>query len=276
MCRIAAFPPNFPREEALEILANFENRNTDGTGSAYLRDGKFIVEKWPKPFSKVVGRHQFLGHMPYDGWTIAHLRAASHGENLKQNTHPFLIGPWAFIHNGIWSEHNLVRLALSDRITMEGDTDSEVAGHFWNIIGPKKFAETVDFGGVFMGLHKNGNLWVAKTSGDLEVLALKHDQVVLASEFDRQKYEHTVEAVHGWYSFNKKGEYMKHKENKSSWSRGYPYTGSSSYFGGRSSTGGRARVVAGYPSSFDHDEDWRNERSIPNSHWMRDGSYSGD
>jgi hypothetical protein len=255
--------------EALEILANFENRNVDGTGSAYVRDGKFVVDKWAKPFTTIIKTKSFLAHMPYDGWTIAHLRAASHGDNLKQNTHPFIIGPWAFIHNGIWSEHNLVRLALSKQVTMEGDTDSEVAGHLWNIIGPKKFSENIDFGGVFMGLHRDGSLWVVKTSGDLEIKALKQNKVLLASEFDKQKYEEVVESLYGWYYFNKHGEYVKHKENKSSWNRGYPYTGSGAYGGGfgKSHTASKARVVT-HPGCSNHSEEWRNEHSVPNSHWM--------
>ena len=236
MCRIAAFPPGFPRVEALEILLSFENRNTDGTGSAFVRDGKFVVEKWAKPFSQVVERKPFLAHMPYDGWTIAHLRAASHGENLKENTHPFIAGNWAFIHNGIWTEHNLVRLALSKQIKMHGSTDSEVAANFWNIIGPKKFSEAIEFAGVFMGLHSNGDLWVVKTSGDLKVKALKKDRVLLASEFDREKYEETVEALHGWYHFDANGKYVSHKECKRSWHIGYPY-GNQSYRGDRFSNG---------------------------------------
>lgn len=274
MCRIAAFPPNFPRVEALEILRNFENKNTDGTGSAYLRDGKFVIDKWAKPFSSIVKSKSFLSHMPYNGWTIAHLRAASHGENLKENTHPFQIGPWAFIHNGIWSEHNLVRLALSRQVKFQGQTDSEVAGHFWNIIGPKKFAEAIDFGGVFMGLHRDGSLWVVKTSGDLEIKALKGERVVLASEFDRSKYEHTVEALHGWYNFGKDGQYIKHKENKTSWSRGYPYTGGSAYsrsFGGESSSHhfgeDSSRVTCGYPCSDHRSQDYSEVRRS-NHDWM--------
>ena len=231
MCRIAAFPPNFPRIQALEILANFENRNTDGTGSAYVKDGRFVVDKWAKPFSTVVKNKPFLGHMPYNGWTLAHLRAASHGDNAKENTHPFIIGPWAFIHNGIWSEYNLVKLALSRQVKFEGDTDSEVAGHLWNIIGPKKFAENVDFGGVFMGLKANGELWVAKTSGDLEIKALRGERVLLASEFDKQKYDNVVEALHGWYHFNDEGKYVAHKEDKEAWSSGYPYRGASAMCG---------------------------------------------
>lgn len=246
MCRIAAFPPGFSRDEAIEILANFENKNTDGTGSAYIKDGKFVIEKWARPFSSVIKRKPFLTHMPYnDGWTIVHLRAASHGGNCKENTHPFVVGPWAFIHNGIWSEHKLVRLALSKAVDFEGETDSEVAAHFWNIIGPKKFAESVDFGGVFMGLNIRGDLWVAKTSGDLEIKALPQKQVLLASELSLQNYEGKVDALNGWYHFNSKGEYVKHKENASRWSSGYPYRG------------GASVGVSSHHDYDSHYDDWR-------------------
>ena len=267
MCRIAAFPPGFSRTEALKILANFENKNTDGTGSAFVRDGKLVVNKWAKPFSSIVRTKSFLSHMPYDGWTIAHLRAASHGDNLKQNTHPFVVGPWAFIHNGVWSEYNLVKLALSKQVKMEGETDSEVAAHLWNIIGPKKFAEAIDFGGVFMGLHRNGELWVVKTSGDLEIKALRQERVLLASEFDPSIYNGCIEALHGWYHFDKHGKYLKHKENKDSWSSSYSYTGGGGSCYGASFGGkGSRNKSTGYVG-----EDWRgDDRYFSNHHFSGD------
>lgn len=236
MCRLAAFPPNFPRNEALSILANFEGGNTDGTGSAYVRDGKLIVDKWAKPFSKVVKQKPLLAHMPYNGWTIAHLRAASHGIPCKENTHPFVAGPWAFIHNGCWADYKLVKLALSKFVNFTGDTDSEVAANLWNLVGPKKFAQDIDFGGVFMGLNLDGSLWVVKTSGDLEIRALTENRVLLASEFNRERYDNAVEAFHGWYQFNSLGEYVKHKETRESWQRGVPYnTGESTRNNGEAS-----------------------------------------
>jgi hypothetical protein len=259
MCRVAAFPPGFPRKEALEILANFENKNIDGTGSAYVNDGQFVVEKWAKSFSSIIKTKPFLSHMPCDSWTIAHLRSASHGENVKQNTHPFIVGPWAFIHNGIWSEYNLVRLALSKQVKMVGDTDSEVAAHFWNIIGPKKFSEVVDFAGVFIGLHRNGELWVVKTSGDLEIQALDKERVLLASEFDYQKYGGSIEALHGWYHFDKDGKYLKHKANEDSWNN------SCSAYGGNLSSANRSRATDGVLG-----EDWRSDRYFSNHHLRRD------
>jgi hypothetical protein len=265
MCRIAAFPPGFARNQALEILANFENKNTDGTGSAYVKDGRFVVDKWAKPFSWVVKNKPFLAHMPYDGWTLAHLRAASHGDNAKENTHPFIIGPWAFIHNGIWSEYNLVKLALSRQVKFEGDTDSEVAGHLWNIIGPKKFAENIDFGGVFVGLKANGELWVAKTSGDLEIKALRGERVLLASQFDNRKYDNTVEALHGWYHFDRDGKYVTHKEDKETWSSGYPYRGASGHFNGSGFT-----QLSRREASLGLGRDWREQQVMNQHNWDGD------
>ena len=268
MCRIAAFPSQFPRIEALKILANFENKNTDGTGSAYVKNGQFIIDKWAKPFSLVVKRRPFLSHMPYDGWTIVHLRAASHGDNTKENTHPFVVGPWSFIHNGIWSEYNLVKLALSRQIKFEGDTDSEVAANLWNIIGPKKFSENIDCGGVFMGLKNNGDLWVVKTSGDLEIKALNKEKVLMASDLDKGIYENTVDALHGWYHFNNNGEYISHKEGKQSCSSGYPYgkVGGTKYISSSNSfvTTDRERnvILSG--------EEWLNELSVSHHCWDGD------
>lgn len=210
MCRLAAFPPKFPRQEALDILTNFENGNIDGTGSVFVENGSFVVNKWPKPLKTVIKHHSFLDHMPYDGWTVAHLRSASHGGNSLHNTHPFVVGPWAIVHNGMWDDYKIVKLAMGDRIKTIGETDSEVAAHLWNQSGPKKFAKTLESGGVFMGLNLNGELWVVKTTGDLEIKAIE-DRLLLASDLDYKKYDNCVKAFSGWYRFDSNGKYIKHK-----------------------------------------------------------------
>jgi len=211
MCRLAAFPPNFARADAIEILKNFENNNVDGTGAAWIEDGKFVVEKYPKPLSKVLHRHRsFLDHMPHNGWTIAHLRAASHGNISGVNTHPFVANNFVVCHNGVFSEHKIVRLALGNRVKFQGETDSEAAAQLISTVGPKKFSENVDFSGVFLALNLKGDLWVIKTSGQLEIEALKHNRSLLASQFDPTVYEKSVEANVGWYHFDKDGRYIKH------------------------------------------------------------------
>jgi len=209
---MAAFPPNFPRAEALEILKNFENNNTDGTGAAWIEGKKFVVERYPKSLTKVIRKHRFLHHMPHPGWTIAHLRAASKGDVSLVNTHPFVAGKFAVCHNGTFSEFKIVKLALGNRVKFEGETDTEAAAHLISVAGPKRFSETIDFSGVFLALNIRGDLWAIKTSGDLEIQALPKDKVVLCSKFNPSEYPGSDEAQVGWYHMDNEGRYIKHKK----------------------------------------------------------------
>ena len=225
MCRLAAFPPNFPRKEALAILKNFEGHNEDGTGYTYINDGKFVTVKWPKSLSYLLKRDEdLLRHMPHNGWTIAHLRAASHGANTYENTHPFEIGKdWAICHNGVWSDNEIVKIALAPYIKFKGETDSEVACHLINNMGPKKFAMDVDGGGVYLALNLDGTLWVTKTSGDLVLNTLEDKRILLASDLDIEKYTYG-DAFDGWYHFDKNGKFLSSKAKPSIYTTygGYP------------------------------------------------------
>jgi len=209
------FPPGFPRNKALEILLAFEKNNTDGVGSAYLKNGGFVIDKYPCSLGKILSKRiPFLEHMPHNGWTIAHLRAASHGNNKKVNTHPFLVGKWAIMHNGIWSEYNVVKLALEKTIKFQGETDSEVAAHLINTAGPLRFMEEAD-GGVFVGLKKNGELHVMKTSTTSDLALSPWRNVnLLASELSFIKYRETEEKPAGWYKFNADGILVNQKKKK--------------------------------------------------------------
>jgi len=179
MCRIAAFPPGFARDDALKILSEMEGCNRDGVGSAYVRqDGKFMTYRFPDSLTSLLKTpNKFLDHMPYNGWTIAHLRLGTHGENTIDNTHPFVVGEWAVVHNGVWSEYRAAKLALSRSVRFKGETDSEVAAHLINVLGPKKFASEILCAGVFLALRRDGSLWVLKTSGMLEYI--KHNNSTL-------------------------------------------------------------------------------------------------
>ena len=132
MCRLAAFPPMFPRDKALEVLHRIEGSNTDGIGSAYVKNGEFVVDKYPVGITQLETKYnEFLSHMPYDGWTIAHMRAASHGEVCDRNTHPFITQnkEWCICHNGVWSDYKITKMVLKSvcKIDFNGETDSEVA-----------------------------------------------------------------------------------------------------------------------------------------------------
>jgi hypothetical protein len=215
MCRLAVFPPHFEQDRALEILLEMEGGNLDGVGSAHIgADGNFSIKKFPTSLSKIMEKGTpFLDHMAgegHDGWTIAHLRAKSHGEVAMKNTHPFVINDtWAFAHNGVWSDYSIVKLALSKTVKFEGETDTEVAGHLFAIGGARAFCDTIDASGVFLGLRKDGALYVVKTSGSLEFDELADKRIVGASELKRGEYPKNETVQTGWYYFNKAGKLIK-------------------------------------------------------------------
>ena len=209
MCRLLACPPNFSRDKAIEILKNFEKTNTDGLGYCYVKDGEFQHKKWPTSLTKILEKDEagFLDNMPHNGWTIVHLRAASHGGNRTVNTHPFFLNDWGMIHNGIMDGEAAIRELLEmSGTTFTGKTDSEVALHLLDKFGPRKFSKVVQNSGVFMGLKKNGELWVVKTSGCLEFKIID-GAYLMASEFDILKWS-SREVKDGWFHFNNKGELM--------------------------------------------------------------------
>jgi predicted glutamine amidotransferase len=223
MCRLASFPKNFNRLEALDILLEFEKNNTDGFGYTYLdENNQFVTKKWALSLSTLLKRkYPILSHMPHSlGWTICHLRAASCGIVRKENSHPFEVsgkeGDWAICHNGHFGDHRLLRLAMGSFLDFQGDTDSEVSANLIANIGPKKFSENIDSGGVYLCLKRDGTLFAIKTTymGDLKASDLENRQFVLASTLDYKKYHKQTEMSRGWAQFNKNGEYITSKKKE--------------------------------------------------------------
>lgn len=198
MCRLAAFPPGTKKDFAVWIMEEMVGGNTDGFGVSYLKSGVFVVDKTPKSFKDLLakGNIKQFNHMPHNGWTIAHVRAKTHGQVEYRNTHPFVLKNYAFCHNGVFTDSDKIRKWIkyfgSDNVKWQGDTDSETVGHVLDTVGLDKVDDIITFGGVYLGLHKSGELHVYKTSGDLEVAYLekndkgdlKEDGIVcLASDF---------------------------------------------------------------------------------------------
>jgi hypothetical protein len=212
-------------------------------GSAYVKDGKFVVDKHPVSLTELLTLdHPFLSHMPYEGWTIAHLRAASHGDIAYRNTHPFTVGgtgdrtkgegEWCIAHNGIWTDYAVAKLALSKFVKFHGETDTEVAAELINLVGPAKFAEEISWGGVYLCLNKSGDLWVAKTSGDLEGFVRSDKTMLLASALDMNKYRRWFDFDSGWYHYNKHGKHVSEKVKEPTPTRMYDpraYSGHTNY-----------------------------------------------
>lgn len=185
MCRLAAFPPGTPMEFAHEIVSDFAGGNEHGTGVAYLKGKSFVIQKYPVSYAEcVTKKHPLFGHMPHDGWTIAHVRYATHGEKTYANTHPIIRGHSAVCHNGIFSGTPLIKAALNKSVKWQGETDSEVGAYMLNSLGPDEFYKAMPSGaGVWLALNRDGSLSVSKLSGDLEMIQNEKEQIVIASQF---------------------------------------------------------------------------------------------
>lgn len=229
MCRLAIFPGGTSRKEALAVLDNMVGTNLDGTGEAYIEDGKFIVNKYGYSLYKVLRKGKpFLNNLQSrKGITICHLRAKSIGQVSKENAHPYisLNGRIASMHNGTVPRSE-IRLLLAYLQSCEGfnsSTDSSAAGEVISRISMKNFIDIVDFCGVFVSLNINGSLDIGKTNGDL-ALHLKEDGTCLiASELDDDKYKKTIEMSRGWFKFDNNLRYITHKTKSYSWQGGGEY-----------------------------------------------------
>ena len=188
--------------------------NKDGVGSAYVGDdGKFTCFRYPGSLRSLLEDEtqsaKFLAHMPHNGWTIAHMRMGTHGENTYNNTHPFVAGEWCVVHNGVWGDYTGAKLALSKSVRFTGETDSEVAAHVINIIGPKKFALDAS-GGVYLSLNRDGTLWVSKTSGTLD--RLEYNNITLLASDLPNNIKQVRPVPNGWYRYQANGKLASKKE----------------------------------------------------------------
>lgn len=208
MCRILVVPTNFSYKETIDILIDMEKGNTDGFGYCYLNENKeFVVRKYASSLSQLLKRKiPILEHLPYNrGATLIHLRSASIGTVNRDNSHPYLTGHYCTVHNGTWHQHKIAKLCLAPRINFVSDTDSEVAAHLIELIGPRKFSEEMDFGGVFVSMKDTGDIYIAKVSGSISTHRMKNGQGIIASDFEWEKYKNR-DLEDGYYRMDPDGK----------------------------------------------------------------------
>lgn len=236
MCRLIALPPGTPSETAHELVSHFVRGNDDGVGEAFVVKGDFKINKYPYSYHEAVTKKDALfKHMPYDGWTIAHVRLATHGEHTWVNTHPFIKGDVAVVHNGVFGAHSIIKAALGGSVKWSGDCDSEVAAYLLSKLGPDKFfQEMPKFSSVYLGLNRDGSLDAVKLgSGDLKIYRRENDTFILASEFPFSKpWYDSRECAEGVLSLDKDGHATNFKfENRESRRERYEGYYSSRYTG---------------------------------------------
>ena len=139
MCRLYGFTANEPTQvecslvsaqNALRVQSDRDGRgrrNADGWGIATWAGERVDVARSAHP---AFADRRFADHASASRsrGTVAHVRAATVGSVLIDNTHPFTYGPWAFAHNGTLPGHQELRPALLEEAlgVPSGSTDSEL------------------------------------------------------------------------------------------------------------------------------------------------------
>lgn len=158
-----------------QALANAaEERGTDAAGISYIKDGKVVIFKRPKPAHKI--------HFNAPDSTTAvmgHTRLTTQGnQKFNQNNHPFYgyaDKNFAFAHNGIL--HNDVELRKEKHLPDTNiETDSYVAVQLieqqkkLDFNSLKNMAETVQGNFTFTVLDEDNSLYIIKGNNPMCLL----------------------------------------------------------------------------------------------------------
>lgn len=100
------------------------NEHRHGWGIAYLKAGKFRLEKSTLPANKDASFNA-LSQALKSNIFITHIRKKKFGKLDLRNNQPFLKGKWVFAHNGVIKNYKKA-LSLVNVRCLKGDTDSEL------------------------------------------------------------------------------------------------------------------------------------------------------
>jgi glutamine amidotransferase len=147
MCRLYGFRANEPTkvectlvyaQNALMVQSREDvsgRGNAHGWGIATYEDHCPHVER--QAWAAYQGEHfRRAAARIFSQQVLAHVRRATVGAPRIENTHPFVDGPWAFIHNGTVPGFDRLRPRLLQQLSQErrdairGDTDSEHVFHY--------------------------------------------------------------------------------------------------------------------------------------------------
>lgn len=112
--------------EAPDSLAAQSRRNPDGTGLAYFDpEGRPVLDKEPLPAYADTAFKREARHVSSRTF-VSHIRFATIGDPVVENTQPFALDGRVFAHNGVIEGLDLLERRLADDLPLvRGDTDSE-------------------------------------------------------------------------------------------------------------------------------------------------------
>ena len=158
-----------------QALANAaEERGTDASGISYIKDGKVVIFKRPKP------AHKVRFNIPENTVAVmGHTRLTTQGnQKFNQNNHPFFgkaDKDFAFAHNGVLYNDKELRKTKNLPVT-HIETDSYVAVQLIEQHGTldfdslKNMAETVQGNFTFTILDEDNCLYIVKGSNPMYLL----------------------------------------------------------------------------------------------------------
>ena len=164
------------KRKLTQALANAaEERGTDAAGISYIKDGKVVIYKRPRPAHK-------LHFNPPDKAraVMGHTRMTTQGDGkFNYNNHPFagIAGDtsFAFAHNGVlWNDKELRKSGIIPDTHIE--TDSYAACQLiesqqkLNFDSLKYMAETIEGNFTFSVLDENNSLYIIKGSNPMCLL----------------------------------------------------------------------------------------------------------
>jgi glutamine amidotransferase len=108
--------------------------SADAWGIGFFQGGEVLHKKRPHRGGDLVTWQDIAGNVKSD-CAVIHLRCATVGDYLAENTHPFRMRQWLFAHHGTVHGFEAIREPLADtlpdflRRNVRGTTDSEVVFH---------------------------------------------------------------------------------------------------------------------------------------------------
>lgn len=132
MCRIFAVRSKRPLSvhSAFDGLRKLAAEHKDGWGVASFFPNVPPKVEWRVETAEHCPRFLEIGQQDAHAMAV-HIRLASVGTVRERNNHPFVAGPWVFMHNGTLKEFTSVRAKFEDEIAprfreeFRGETDSE-------------------------------------------------------------------------------------------------------------------------------------------------------
>ncbi len=178
-----------------EGILSLEYRGYDSCGVALMNGKKLKVKKNIGGVEEFFRKENILAQKAKIG--LAHTRWATHGQVVRENTHPFnsTDKKFAVVHNGIISNHRALREQLErEGFLFESETDSEVIPHLLEKFYKQEkdvedaLVKTLNllegtFALAFITEHQPGSIFCAKRESPL-MLGIGDEFKFIGSDFN--------------------------------------------------------------------------------------------